>query len=257
MADEQNVAQAPPAEPKPLAPRREAVVDGSAVTFEWEGVDGADSYHLQVATDNHLHDLVYEQDLEATEHTAEDVFETDGATYFWSVEARNDAGWSDEEYVESFVSGTAEDVEAVAASPEPNDEEDYGPAGELVRAAAAEMAAEATGSEAYFEAERERGVAHEGIEAGQIMSIALGIIAVIVLLVVVLFVMFGLSEQRQQRAVRETSRYTELKETEAQAADKLDQYAIINDQEDVYRIPIDQAMDNMVNEAYRQEKQAK
>lgn len=258
MADKQDTATERPAEPHLIAPKRETVVDGAAVTFEWEEVEDAEEYHLQVGTDNHLDNVIYKEDIRGkTKHTVEEVFETDGRTYYWNVWARNEAGLSDTEYVESFVSATTEQSDQMTRDGTTTGDEDYGPAGELMRAATAEMAAEATGSEAYFEREREMGVAHEGIEAGEIMAISLSILVAIGLIVVTLFVMVDLQAETQRRAVTSQSRYPGLQETQARAADRLGQYAIVDDQEEVYRIPIDRAMNVMVNEAYQQENQKK
>jgi hypothetical protein len=59
-----------------------------------------------------------------------------------------------------------------------------------------------------------------------------------------------------RQAIREGSidpdQYTQLRETEAQAAQKLSQYEVIDEQAGTYRIPIDRAMDIMANQAYQE-----
>ena len=254
MAEKEKKKERPPAEPALLSPRREEVVDGSKVLFQWESVEGAQEYRLVVARDASFEELVFTEKVgNTTQHEVSDVFEADGRTYFWHVEAHNEHGDSGREVVESFVAATADEAATMRESPESNDDEDYGPAGELVRAASAEMAAEVTGSEKYYEEEERLGVEHEGIEAGQIMGIAGGVIVAIILIIITLLMVVDLEAAEQREAVMDASRYPELQETEAQAMEKLHQYGVVEGEEGVYRIPIDRAMQIIANEAYQEE----
>ena len=256
MAEKQST-ETPPAEPVLLSPRREDVVSGQSVTFEWEAVEDAVSYRLMVAEDSSFNELIVDEEVGAnTTHTVSDVFEADGRTYFWHVEAVNEHGESKREVIESFVSSVAEAAAQVEENPEGNDDEDYGPAGELMRASTAEVAAEATGNESYFEEERRRGVAHEGVEAGQIMALAGGILLAIVLMVITLIILVGQTAVEQRERVARSATYPELEETEAEAERLLNQYGMVEGEADRYRIPIDRAMDVVANEAYQDRSQA-
>lgn len=248
MADQNKTVDRVPDGPSLLTPRREQVVYGDRVRFEWEPVEGAEEYVLQVASDQTFDEVVYEQNtgLE-TAATVEHVFETDERTYFWRVEAHNEAGWSHGENIESFLSGTAEDAETHAVHPE--QAEEYGPVGAMSRAAAVEVAADVTGDEELMRREKEMGVAHEGVEAKQILAIVLVVILCIVGLVVTLIAAVGNVTQQQQLSVIGVSGYPDRVEREHEAAALLGQYDVVNDQEGVYRIPIERAKELMVNEA--------
>ena len=256
MAEKERRKERPPAEPALLSPRREEVVDGSKVLFQWEPADRAETYRLVVALDASFEELVFEEDVGgATQREIKDAFEADGRTYYWHVEAHNEHGDSGREVVESFVSTTAEEATQVREGSGTNDDEDYGPAGELVRASSAEMAAEVTGAEKYYEAEERLGVEHEGIEAGQIMGIAGGVLLAIILMIITLLMAVDLEATEQREAVVDASRYPDLQETEAQAMERLNQYGVVEGEEGVYRIPIDRAMQIIANEAYQEEGQ--
>lgn len=253
MEKDRTTEDARPPSPVLVAPREAAVVDGTEVTFEWQAVEAADRYRLQVAQDAEFDTIVLERDVAgATEMTVTDAFPTDGQTFFWRVLAESDTGWSHGEHVESFVSGTAEDAEQQVASPDR--EEGLGPATELVKAASEQVAAEVKGGDQdRLEREKEMGVAYEGIPTGQIMSIAFTLLLIIGIAVVILFVWTSTTAQAVREATVSPDQYTQLRETEAQAAQKLTQYEVIDEQNGVYRIPIDRAMDLMATQAYQDE----
>lgn len=233
--------------PTLLQPRREAVVHGERVHFQWKPVEGAGEYVLQVASDQSFDEIVYEQNTgRETAATVEHVFETDERTYFWRVEAHNEAGWSHGENIESFLSGTAEDAETHAVSPE--EEEEYGPVGAISKAAAVEVAADVTGDEELFEREQEMGVAHEGVEAKQILALILVVILGIIGLIVTLVIAVGNVTQQQQMDVIGISGYPERVESESEAAALLQQYEVVDEEAGVYRIPVERAKELMVNE---------
>lgn len=251
MEKESTTESQVPESPVLVAPRGATVVDGNAVTFEWRAVEEADRYLLEVARETEFESLVFEEEVtEATELTVTGSFPTDEETFFWRVRAQNEAGWSPGEHIESFVSGTPEDVEQHLAVPD--DEEEIGPMEGLVKGASEEVADRLAGSEKRIERERERGVAYEGIEAGQIMAIALTILMTIGIVVVILFMWTTTTSQAIRQAAIDPSGYTELRETEAQAAQKLNQYGVIDRENGVYRIPIERAMDIVANQAYQE-----
>lgn len=256
MAD-QDKKKKRPAEPTLLAPRREEVVNGESVTFTWEPADRASGYRLVVATDNTLEEVVHEEELGTkTEHTVTDVFDTDGRTYFWHVEAYNEVGTSEPEHIESFVSSTAEETARMETEGGANDDEEYGPAGELVKSSSAAVAAEVTQDEAYFEEERRLGVAHEGVATGQIIAIAGSIILAIILLVLFLIFATDLTATQQRENVARTSRYPDLEEARNEAQQRLNNYGVVEDEEGAYRIPIDRAMELVIEESYQQQETA-
>ncbi len=237
-----------PADPTPLAPRREAVVDASAPTLEWEGVQGALEYHVEVAEDTAFEQIVFDDKVEdATSLHVGQAFPVDEATYYWRVFARNEAGWSEGEHIESFISGS--EARAATGLHDPDDDESLGPMTELVKASNIEMAADVTQSEKYFRKEREMGVAHEGVEAKQILSMVVATVITVAVLVVVLITATSVVQRDMFYSVSGTPYYPELRENERQAAEALDSYAIVNDAEGVYRIPIQRAMEMMVRDA--------
>ncbi len=254
MAQEKDYASPDfPEAPVLVAPRSEAVVNGRDVTFEWEPVEGASAYFIEVATDTTFDDPVVEQNTgDKTALALTDAFGTEGQTYYWRVLAKDERGWSHGDRVESFVAATADKAEeAEYASARPDDDaEGSGPYAALVGSALREAAAEATGSDELLEEEREAGVAHEGVEAGQILGIAAAILLAVILIVFTLFFWVDNVSQSQSRAVVGLSGYPELRETEVEAARLLDQYEVVSEEERTYRIPIQEAMDLIVNEQY-------
>lgn len=291
MAQQQDTASQRVSAPILRWPREEAVVNGAAVHFVWEPLpeEGA-AYTLQVATDTTFSELVVDEDLgDTSEVRVRDVFATDERTYFWRVLATDAEGKTHGyDTVESFIGGTEED--AVAHPPLPNQaerlgplpelitgegkdllyvrtgnvgseedtpvrpdqEEDLGPVAELVKAAAIEVAADVTDAEKYYQAEEEMGVEHEGIEAKQIMAVALTTIVVLVVIIITLFQLTDRAARSAYDAAVTQAQYPELRQAEAEAARLLSQYEVVNDQEQVYRIPVDRAIDLMVNEAYQE-----
>jgi hypothetical protein len=264
-----------PAAPTLVAPREEAVIDGSAVTFVWEPVEEATEYYLEVASDTTFETLVYEENVgDVTSVTIADVFPTDEATYYWRIFSRNAAGESHGDVVESFISGTPDEATeslvipdeaegfgplAAVASPSqterpvsPDQEEEAGPLPGLLKANVAEVAAEVTGAEEAYEAEAALGVQHEGVGAASILGFILAVIAAIAAAVIVVFFWSGFVAEETARKAASGVNYPELRQVEATADEQLEQYKILNDAEGVYRIPIDRAMELMVNETYRQ-----
>lgn len=227
-------------------PREAALVDGRRVVFVWDEVDGATRYQLEVSRDTSFEDLVVERVLEGAASTsAEGSFEPDGTTYYWRVLSGNDAGWSNGDHVESFVSGSAEDAEAHMARPD----ERLGPYPALIRSVSVEAAAEVTGGDDLYEEEARMGVAHEGVEAGQILGIALAIAVAIVMMILVLFQWTRIVEMETRTSSARVARNPELLQSEMEARRMLQEYGVVDPDAAVYRIPIDRAMELIVQEA--------
>lgn len=84
--------------PSPVDPQDGSITDGFATTFEWEPVEGATGYRLQVAQDTAFEDLKFDADLgRAQSITLYDLLPLDGPELRWRVEARRKdeaATWS-------------------------------------------------------------------------------------------------------------------------------------------------------------------
>ncbi len=259
MARQTDAHSERPPEPALAAPVNSRAVDGEAVTLFWEPVDGAQTYHVEVATDTDFDELVVDADAGAETQYALEALPADDTTYYWRVLVKTDLGWSAGERVESFISATPEELEAMRQHAASTDrpEEGYGPYPALIRSAAGEAAAEAKGgpSRERLEAERRMGVAHEGVEAGQIMGIAGSIIVAIIIIALLLFFWVTQVSQLTRQAAAANASYPGLHEAELEAVRQLEQYGVVDPAEDVYRIPIKEAMRIMVNEEYQQTEQ--
>lgn len=285
MAERQDTDLTPPLAPALQAPREEAVLDGSHITFRWADVDGAAEYVLEVATDPAFEQVVHTETTTDTSATVTEAFTTDGTTHFWRVIARNEAGESHGENIESFISVTPDVAHQHHARPDqaerlgplgeamtekspmgrratakpaskgaelehPDKEEDLGPAPELLKAVSAGVAAEVTEDEDYYEKEAELGVQHEGIGVAAVMGFMLAIVVVLAMAVVFVFYLTQMASQQALSDVTALQTYPQLREVEVTAARQLEQYEVIDPEAGVYQIPIDRAIDLMVNEAY-------
>jgi hypothetical protein len=112
-----------------------------------------------------------------------------------------------------------------------------------------EVRAEVTGDTSYSDQEEEMGVEHEGIEASQILALTVVTIVIIGVLIAVLFQLYGSSTSNLRQDVAATANYPELRETRVQAERLLTQFERVENEEGVYRIPIDQAMELLVRES--------
>lgn len=228
------------------APREAALVHGRRVVFAWDAVEGATRYQIEVARDASFEDLVLERVVEGPAATStEGSFDPDGMTYYWRVLSGNEAGWSNGDHVESFVSGTEEDAKAHISRPD----ERLGPYPALIRSVSVEAAAEVTGGDELFEEEARMGVAHEGVEAGQILGIALAIAVAIVMMVLVLFQWTRIVELETRTSAARTARNPDLLQSEMESRRMLQEYGVVDPDAAVYRIPIERAMELMVQEA--------
>jgi hypothetical protein len=237
----------PPAPPELVAPKGATVVHGRKVTLAWKPAREADRYRLQVAKTARFDDLVLDEEVgNETAVTVGNQFPTDGQTFFWRVVAGSYAGWGEPSRVESFVAGTeAEAEQDLLAEPT------AGPATGLARAAKREVTRRVFEFEDRFEEEKERGVAYEGVAASQIIAIAVAILVVILVAVVVLFGWYGQVSQETRAAATDAQNYQLLEETLREQEAAISQYGVVDEEEGVYRIPIDEAMDVVATEEYQ------
>lgn len=243
-----------PPSPELVAPRQAAMVNGHQVTFNWQPVDEADAYRLQVAATAAFDEVLYETTLnDSTAVTVGGLFPTDGQTFFWRVLVRVGGTWSRGERVESLLATTEADA-AEHARP-PADDEDGAAAAQLVRSAGPDVAETVIDVPRgrRLEREKERGVAYEGVAAGQIAAIALSILFVVACAAVILFFWSGQVADRTEQAAAAGGGGADLRETEIQATQKLEQYGVVSEEENRYQIPIDRAMDIVATEAYAKE----
>jgi len=237
----------PPAPPEIVAPTDAIAVNGQKVTFAWEPSREADRYRLQIAETATFDELVLDEEVgNETAVTVGNQLPTDGQTFFWRVVAGSYAGWGEPSSIESFTASTEEEAEQDLLAPS-----DAGPVTKLARAAKREVTRRVFEFEDRFEEEKERGVAYEGIAASQIMAIALSILVVILIAVVVIFGWYGQVAQETRADATSTENYELLQETRTQQEEVLTQYGVVDEEEGVYRIPIDRAMDVVATEEYQ------
>jgi len=237
--------------PSLAAPTDAVSVDGSEVTFVWNPVAGAKTYHLQVAPTAQFTDPVLDTDVGAkTAVTVGNQFPTDGQTFFWRVVAESEAGDTERSPVGSFLAAT--EAEADAEAPSPDDEE---PVTDLARAARREATKDTFDFEDRIEKEKERGVAYEGVAASQIMAISASIIFVVLVATAILFGWFDQVSQNQQSVAANQQEYQQIRQAELGAEQKLQQYGVVDQEEGTYRIPIDRAMEVIATERYRERQQ--
>lgn len=235
-----------PSPPTPVGPVDATTVDGQEVTFAWKPVSEADRYRLQIAETARFDELVLDEDVgNETAVTVGNQLPTDGQTFFWRVQAGSLEEWGAPSAVESFIAATEEASEQDLTAPE-----DKGPITGLARAAKREVTRRVFSLEDQFEEERERGVAYEGIAANQIMAIAVSILVVILIAVAVLFGWYGQVAQDTQASATSGQNYEMLQQSETEAQQDLTQYEVVDEEEGVYQIPIDRAMDVIATEEY-------
>lgn len=242
-------SQAPPPPPDPVAPRDASVVNGREVTFVWEPVDEAVSYRLQVAPTARFEEPLLDEDVGTeTAVTVGNTFSTEGNTLFWRVRAVSEDGWSEGGPVESFVAASPEEAKEAIAR-----EEEEQPVTGLARAERRDEPRQVFTLDDQFEEEKERGVAYEGVAASQIIAVAAAILVVILVAVVVLFGWYTQVSQDTQAANEGADVYERVRQPDREAAEHLQEYGVVDEEEEVYHIPIDQAMDRVLTEQYDEE----
>ncbi|MEW5798524.1 MAG: T9SS type A sorting domain-containing protein [Bacteroidota bacterium] len=91
-----------PDPPTLASPSNGSTDQPATITLAWNAVNGADSYHLQVSTNNAFSSLTVNQSsLSQTSYQASDL--SFGATYYWRVRAQNSAGSSGWSAIWSFT----------------------------------------------------------------------------------------------------------------------------------------------------------
>ncbi len=241
-----------PSSPTLVGPVDATTVDGQEVTFAWKPSTEADRYRLQISETARFDELLLDEEVGTeTAVTVGNQLPTDGQTFFWRVTAGSDSGWGEPSDVESFIAATEEAAEQDLLA-----EEEDGPITGLARATQREVSRRVFSLEDRFEEERERGVAYEGIAANQIMAIAVSILAVILVAVVVLFSWYGQVTQDTKASATSEQNYEMLQQAEMEAQKALTQYDVVDEEEGVYKIPIDRAMDVIATKEYRQSRTA-
>jgi hypothetical protein len=85
-----------PAKPELVEPAALAKISGPSVTLKWKGAEGAEKYHLQVATDPNFKWLIEDQKT-LTETSFNFSKAEPGKNYFWrvaSVKSSNEPGFT-------------------------------------------------------------------------------------------------------------------------------------------------------------------
>mgnify|MGYP002762067738 FL=1 len=237
-------SESSPSVPSLAAPSDAASVNGDEVTFVWKPAEDVLQYRLQVAPTAGFQDLLLDVSVgEETAVTVGNQLPTDGQTLFWRVVVERETGPRTTSAVESFVATTAEQAEADGLDAGPPSVAEVGQA-----APPPETSPEAFDFEAQFEEEKDRGVAYEGVAATQIIGISGAILLVILVAVAILFGWFAQVTQDERTAVAERQTYDQIQQAEQEAARTLQEYGVLDEEEGVYRIPIQRAMDLVAKE---------
>ncbi len=100
------------------------------------------------------------------------------------------------------------------------------------------------------------GVEKESINVGLILGIVLGTVVIVTGLVSLAFTMTEVTNQETKAILVVEADYPELREVRAAAATRLTQYDVVNSNENIFQIPIDQAINMIVNEQHEAEKKS-
>lgn len=260
------------ADPIPIHPLREQRVSPDALRLGWEPVSDAERYSVEIARDTRFEDVVAAVDAgRASEVTLVDVVEPDGTTYFWRVLAHAGGQTSRGERVESFIATdalgpaapapVATDPATQATGPAPaaeyvDQKEDLGPVAELFGSAATSAANEATArpDDAWADELTTEGVEPEGIASAQILGISIAVLVALFVISIVVYNWKGLVADKAVLAASgpqvapNVARYPTLAAAEANAANALTGYEVLDASTGRYRIPIQQAMQMMAND---------
>ncbi len=114
------LSESPP--PHPSSPLSGAVVDGTAVTFVWNGVPDATGYRLQVAPDRQfVRDVLEIETGLGTSVALQDTLPPSDAPRFWRVQAETPDGPTRWSPYGRFYSGSDAAVDAFRAKREAED----------------------------------------------------------------------------------------------------------------------------------------
>lgn len=243
--------------PQLLTPENGARLAADAeVILSWESVEQATEYHVQLSTspdfpeptpkellepgvDPELHEIVL--DTTVKEATALDVtgaLPTKGIEYYWRVRARTPEAWGPFSEVWSFFI-----EEEPVPGPLPGEQEELGPVAELVKTAT-EEAKEALHSEAHTQEE----VEPDHFAATEIISIVLVTLVVLVMLSIAVYQVLLIENKSALIALTEEVENPRLEKLEMEAKEKLSTYGVVDASKGIYRVPIDRAMELIVQE---------
>lgn len=176
-----------PRDPWLIAPRESEVVDGQHVLLRWEPAADAVRYRVQIATGSDFGDILFEQEVPAgsTALVVRRHFPEDDSLYYWRVLAGNAEDWSEGEHVETFTSGTADQVGRFIV---PDEAEPFGPVAALFSTATLEaitdvLSSHRSGSERALE-----GRESQSEEGAEVLGVEVGMVAAFMFVVVALFV---------------------------------------------------------------------
>lgn len=236
-----------PQPPLLVSPTDGRIFPPDDVLFEWATAGDDLHYALQIATDVSFTQVVTTLEVgNALDCMVTDVFDEaeSGSTYYWRVRAKTATGdaWGPFSEPTHFIVGT----EAQLPIDRPDTKEDLGPLPHLIKDVAEDVA------EVY-------GLAEEPAEGdGQVEPEAMNVTPILtfigstaLFLAMIIVIMFGIVNRNEQATYYEAvdeSGYPDLREVEALAARKLDHYEILNDATGVYRIPIERAMELLVEQ---------
>ena len=136
--------------------------------------------------------------------------------------------------------------------PEPKDTEpkDANPKAELL--VDAQSGAEAfAATEGHESHQALVGVEKEAVNVGMVLGVVFGTVIIVSSLVTFAFTMAEVTSRETLARINAQADYPELREVRADASTRLAQYNIVNAQEETYQIPIDQAINLIVNEQYQ------
>lgn len=105
-----------PQAPVLKAPGDGATLTGRSVSFQWEAVEGAEGYELEII-DNKTGAYFFKGALGNVTTLTQRGFEDDGSSYRWRVRARGKGGWGAWSAYRNFVSGAMPEA-PVLVSPE-------------------------------------------------------------------------------------------------------------------------------------------
>ena len=95
------------------------------------------------------------------------------------------------------------------------------------------------------------GVEEESVNAGLVIGIVLGVVVIVTGLVVFAFTITEVTTRDTMESILADIEYPDLRETRAASAALLNKYETVNAEEGSFRIPIDRAIDLMVNENFQ------
>lgn len=244
-------------------PTESAVLDGSSVTFRWDPVATATGYRLEVSDQQDFSSLTVEEEVgTATWHTVEGAFALNRTLYYWRVVAHRADGEHLGDIVESFISTTAAD--AAEGHLRPSRAEKLGPLAEMITGGSEDLLylhsrevgsdsgpidLQAADTESFYSGEEVVGVEHEGLEFGQIWKVIYVVIGVVLAVIVALFfwTRIEIDSARVERAAESVP--AQLRNLEAEATLELTSYGVVDAENGLYRIPIDRAMELLVDES--------